>query len=84
MNITAKEAKEILSIRRGADIWDYSLAKLFRGIQRRGIDDLLIFTKPLMFKGKGFEQMPYFGIIPTKRGIETAKHVLSAKTRKHK
>lgn len=35
--LTKKEAEAILSIKGGADVYDYALAGILRGIQRRGL-----------------------------------------------
>lgn len=76
VRINAEEAKVILDVRGGADIYDYSLAKIFRTMERRGVIGYFDITRPMMYTGDGTDKMPYFGVISTKAGIKAAKKVL--------
>lgn len=89
--LTIDEAAAIMLIRRGADVYDYGLARTLRGIQWRGLpvvdykdnpkaervpDALFDITEPKNYKGDGTDEVPYFGAIATRYGIKVAKAVL--------
>ncbi len=92
--ITIEEANAILAIKDGADVSGYGLAGTLRGIQRRGLpvnqfqgkeksshkrfDDALFTITDLQCDYDGAGQLPYFGAIATKHGIEIANQVLNS------
>jgi hypothetical protein len=57
----------------GADVFGYSLAKSLREIEK--IAPELIYICDRQGDYKGYEQLPYFGAIVTKSGIEYLKNI---------
>lgn len=79
----AKYTRKVISaldaVKDGADVYSYSLAKTLRGIERKH-PELIDITKPMMYRGDGTDQVPYFGAICTKVGkaqIKSQKKVLA-------
>ena len=57
----------------GADVFDYSLAKSLREIEKIALE--LIYICDRQGDYKGYEQLPYFVAIVTKSGIEHLKNI---------
>jgi predicted nucleotidyltransferase len=69
----SKEKREaILTVRRGADVYSYSLAKTLRQIEKDN-PGLIEIGKPQMYRGDGTDRMPYFGCIATPKGLRLAR-----------
>lgn len=91
--LTTNEAKAILAIENGCDVYAYDLAMTLRGIQRKGLPvgqmqgpkrywrkpraRLFNITDPQAYAGDGTDQMPYFGAVATQDGIDAAQAVLA-------
>lgn len=75
-DISVQEAKALLAIKGGADVWDYTLAKILRNIQRRGLRNLLDIGKTQMDRRPTAGQSAYFGAILKKAGERAAISVL--------
>lgn len=75
--ITKEQAKAILEVVGGADVYGYSLAKTLRTMQRDGIGvGLFEITDAMDAPKDGAKQQPYFGAIATDEGIVVATKVL--------
>jgi hypothetical protein len=75
MKLTKAEAKAIIGVSKGADIYGYGTAKTLRAMETRGFVEI---TKAMMATGDGSGQEPYFGAIATKAGILAARKVMSS------
>lgn len=96
--LTKKEARAILKIENGADIYSYALAGILRQMQRKDYPvnqlqgpkknhkqmqgALFSLTDAQMYKGDGTDQMPYFGAIACRRGLQLARIALASKARR--
>ena len=92
--LTREEAEAILKIEDGADVYSLELARVLRGMQRRGLPvgdlkgpkrawrrprgRLFLITEPRVYAGDGTDQVPYFGAIATAAGVEAARAVLES------
>lgn len=76
--LSLEEAKAIIAVKNGADIWGYHEAGLYRKMERRGIKGLFTITKAMMAPKDGAKQQPYFGCIATAAGITLAKKTIAA------
>ena len=72
--LTRKHLDAMRKVKNGADVWAPDIARLLREVQKTD-PDLIDITKPMMFKGSGAEQMPYFGAILTKEGCRVLKNL---------
>lgn len=80
--MTKDEAKELLGIKGGADVWGYINAKRLRLIQRE-VNPAFLKIVPAMDAPKnGAQRQPYFGAIATPAGLEAAKLILKKPTPK--
>lgn len=89
--ITEEEALAILKVEKGADVLDYNLARILRGLQRDGKgDDIktavkvvrvacpLITICAVMNPQKSVkDKLPYFGCIATDYGAKLAKAAIA-------
>ena len=74
VSLTREQAHAILDIKNGADVYDYSLAKTLREMERSGESkDLFEITKAMNPLPHGAKQQPYFGAIAKPKGIVLAK-----------
>lgn len=75
--LTKDQAKAILEIVGGADVYGYGLARTLRTMQRDGIGvGLFQITDAMDAPADGAKQQPYFGAIATDEGILVATKVL--------
>lgn len=76
--INADQAKAILDVRNGADVYAYGLAGALREVERIAPEYISI-GRAQMYRGDGTDRMPYFGAIATKAGVKAARAVLRKK-----
>lgn len=75
--ITLMEAYDILSVKSGADVYNYLIAGNLRSVQKKQ-PDLIQIGKAMAYEGDGTDQMPYFGAIATKKGVKVATEIVAA------
>lgn len=74
--MTVEEARELIGIRRGADIWGYTNARNLRLIQREVNPKYIQIVKAMDAPKDGKVRQPYFGAIATKEGLEAAINII--------
>jgi hypothetical protein len=74
MKITTEEARAILAVKDGADVYDNGLARVLRGLERRGVKGLVDIGAAQAAPANGAERQPYFGAIATKAGLVAARN----------
>ena len=77
MALTEEKIEALKQIEKGADIYSYPLASMLRKIEKEN-PTLIIITKPMMYRGDGSDQMPYFGAICTREGEAVLKGASNA------
>lgn len=74
-DLTIEQAKALVSINEGADVYCYATAKSLREVQKK-YPDFVSIGKPQVYTGDGTDQVPYFGAIATERGLKAAERIL--------
>ncbi len=69
---TRKEIEALKAVRHGGDVLDYGMARTLRGLQKRGLGDL-VDIGPREEEYNGREQLPYFGAITTVKGLKAIR-----------
>lgn len=65
--LTDEQLDALMLVKDGADVYIRPIAGLLRGLEKTGHVEI---TKPMMYRGDGTDQMPYFGAIATKKGLQ--------------
>lgn len=69
---TRKEIEALKVVRKGIDVRDRGIARTLRGLQQRGLGDL-VDIGPREEEYDGMEQLPYFGAITTVKGLRAIR-----------
>lgn len=67
IELTEKQIAALEAVKKGADVYSYSLARTLRALDQEH-PGLVHIGNPRMYKGDGTDVVPYFGAITSEAG----------------